>query len=278
MFKDTQSLFAIQGYLKDIGRYSILTKEEEITLFEQLKAGDTSARDKIISANLRLVIRLARHFEGRGVSLEDLIQEGNIGLMEVISKFDHTLGFRFSTYAAFWIRQAMQVAVRKQATLIRLPVRKMRQLGYMHEATERFQMAHGRVPTAEEIAKEMNVDLEKIEELEKLAWSSFSLDAPIDEEGSTLSDCIQDERAEHPLKASINKEIKAKVSKALDCLSESEHSVLKMRFGLGGGGRQSLRSVSKHIGLSQEGVRRTEQRAISKLRRTHISNTLCGLL
>ena len=268
----------IQGYLKQIGRNRVLTKEEDVDLFTRLREGDESVRQEIIACNLRLVVRLAQRFRNRGVSLDDLVQEGNIGLMEVIDRFDPTLGFRFSTYAAFWIRQAMQVAVRKQGSLIRLPVRKARLLGRMNEVIHDFLSIQGRMPTHAETAALLEVSEESIVDLSQISRTTLSLDTPYDEDGGTLGERIADEQAANPHENYMRKEMVRRVHAALSNLSERETSILGMRFGLKGQTARSLRKISSRVGLSQEGVRRVEQRALAKLGRAHLRSQLAGLL
>jgi RNA polymerase primary sigma factor len=273
-----QSNSTIKIYLQEIGRNRVLTKDEEFELFHRLRSGDERAREEIINCNLRLVVRLAIRFQGKGVILEDLIQEGNIGLLEVIDRFDHTLGFRFSTYAAFWIRQAMQVAVRKQGSLIRLPVRKARQLGRVSELINEFHSTAGRAPSAAELAERMSVTESQVDDLVKLTRTALSLDSALDEDGQTLQERIADENTPLPSEDSMRRELERKVHKALSQLSEREHSILHLRFGLGGHKARSLRNVSRRVGLSQEGVRRVEQRALAKLAKPSMRSQLAGLL
>ena len=265
-------------YLKDIGQYRVLTKEEEFSLFERLCNGDESVREEIVSCNLRLVVRLALRFQGKGLNLEDLIQEGNIGLLEVIDRFDHTLGFRFSTYAAFWIRQAIQVAVRKNGSMIRLPVRKARMLGKISEVVQEGLMLNGRPPSVEAIAARLEVDVAQIDELMKLSKTTLSLDMPLDEDGGTLQDKIEDTDSPSPVEQTMTQEMQRRMDTVLRQLSEREHAILSLRFGLKGSKGKSLRVVSRHVGLSQEGVRRVEQRALHKLARPHMRQQLTGLI
>ncbi|HOR29351.1 MAG TPA: RNA polymerase sigma factor RpoD/SigA [Candidatus Sumerlaeota bacterium] len=268
----------LKQYMKDISRHQVMSKQEEYDLFARLRSGDESARDEIIQCNLRLVVRLAQRFQGKGLSLEDLIQEGNIGLLEVIDRFDHTLGFRFSTYAAFWIRQAIQVAVRKQGSLIRLPVRKARALGYMSEVIQEFRSTKGRAPTYAEMAERLGLQEEQLEELVQISKTALSLDSPLDEDGGTLQERVVDERTPLASQQTMRNELIRKVHQALAQLSERENRVLQMRFGIHGGRPRSLRSISRRVGLSQEGVRRVEQRALAKLARPHMRTQLSGLI
>jgi RNA polymerase primary sigma factor len=273
-----QSPSGIKTYLKEISRHRVLTKEEEYNLFARLRQGDESAREEITKCNLRLVVRLAQRFQSKGLTLEDLIQEGNLGLIEVINRFDHKLGFRFSTYAAFWIRQSMQVAVRKQGSLIRLPVRKARLLGRMSEVVHEFRSLYGRAPDQADLASRLQITLKQVEELVQLSKTALSLDSPIDEEGGTLQDRVADERAPLPSERFMEKEMSQKINQALNQLTERENSILRLRFGLHGQKSRSLRSISRHVGLSQEGVRRVEQRALAKLGRAHMRSQLTGLI
>ncbi|MCL5271660.1 MAG: RNA polymerase sigma factor RpoD/SigA [bacterium] len=274
-----EAFAGIKSYLGEISKFRVLTKEEEFELFERLRNGDETVRERIVKCNLRLVVRLAQRFLGKGLSLEDLVQEGNIGLMDVIDRFDHTLGFRFSTYAAFWIRQAIQVAVRKQGSLIRLPVRKARQLGRMSEIFHEYQCVHGRLPTADELAERLDCTVDQIVELLQISRTSMSLDSPLgDEDGVTLQDYLADPNARMPSDDSMRQELNYKLQQVLAQLSERETSILQLRFGLAGRKARSLRNISRKIGLSQEGVRRVEQRALAKLSRPHMRRQLAGLI
>jgi RNA polymerase sigma factor (sigma-70 family) len=274
----TQPTTGLKTYLKEIGRHRVLTKDEEHALFERLVGGDESARQEIIDCNLRLVVRLSLQFQNRGLPLEDLIQEGNIGLLEVIDRFDHTLGFRFSTYAAFWIRQSIQVAVRKQGSLIRLPVRKSRMLGHLSEIVHESMAVAGRAPTVTELTQKLNLSERQVVELLQISKSTVSLDAPIDEDGGVLRDRVADSVTPLPSAHSMRSEMSRKVRGVLEQLSEREHSILALRFGLSGEKARSLRMISRRVGLSQEGVRRVEQRALAKLGRAHLRRQLTGLI
>lgn len=268
----------LKTYLDEIGRNRVLTREEEVELFKRVQKNDEEARGVIINCNLKFVIRLAQQFKGRGMPLEDLIQEGNIGLLEAISKFDHKLGFRFSTYAAFWIRQSIQVAVRQRGSLIRLPVRKSRQLGFMNEIVQEFWSTKGRPPTENELGERLEITPEKARELAHLGEAVLSLDTPIDEDGAPLMDMVADSRSRPVDQSAIEEERTAKVAAALKLLTDRESSVIHQRFGFGSGVSRSLRNVSSRLGLSQEGVRRIEQRALNKLRRPHVRQFVSGLV
>lgn len=265
--------------LDEIGRHKVLTREQEQALFRIYdETRDPEARDKIVQCNLRFVIRIAQHFKGRGIPLEDLVQEGAIGLIEAVDKFDRTLGFRFSTYAAFWIRQSIQVAVRQRGSLIRIPVRKSRQLGFLAEIVQEYRSVHGRPPTEEEVAGRLDITPDKARELARLSDTVLSLDAPVDEEGSPLMDLIPDRDATSVHEHVLEGERSEKIERALDLLTDRESRVIRQRFGFTAHGGRSLRGVSVRLGLSQEGVRRIEQRALTKLRRPHVSRVLSSLI
>lgn len=268
----------LKYYLKEVAKRPVLTREQEVALFSRLAAGDSSARSEIVEANLRFVIKIAIGFSGRGVPLSDLIQEGNIGLLDVVDKFDYTRGFRFSTYAAFWIKQAIQLALRKQCNVIRLPIRKSRFLGHLNEAISNFTQSHGHPPSTRELALVMDTDETKLEQLIALRDSVLSLDCESDEEGAQLLQKLRDDITPSPYQRCLDSEKRQHVSEALDLLSEKEQRVLRLRYGLGNGSSLSLRSTSKIVGMSQEGVRRVERKALRKLRRSAARSVLCGLL
>lgn len=265
-------------YLDEIASNRVLTAEEERELFQKIEEGDDAARQTVVDCNLKFVIRIARRFMGRGVPLEDLVQEGNLGLLEAISRFDYRLGYRFSTYAAFWIRQAIQVGVRQRGSLVRIPVRKSRQLGFMSEVIQEYQSVHGRPPTEEEIAERLDITPDDARELVRLGEAVLSLDATDDNEFSPLMEQLEDPKAIRAFDATRKHEMEQKVEGALGYLSERENEVIRNRFGFGTGVGRSLRKVSRRMGLSQEGVRRIEQRALTKLRRPFVSQSLSGLI
>ncbi len=265
-------------YLDEIASNRVLTAEEERELFQKVEAGDDLARQEVVDCNLKFVIRMARRFLGRGVPLEDLVQEGNLGLLEAISRFDYRLGFRFSTYAAFWIRQAIQVGVRQRGSLVRIPVRKSRQLGFMSEVIQEFHSIMGRAPTEEEIAERLEISPDDARELVRLGEAVLSLDATDDNDLSPLMEQLEDTNSADAVDVTQEHEMKERVLGALNYLSDRENEVIRSRFGFGTGVTRSLRKVSRGMGLSQEGVRRIEQRALSKLRRPYVSQSLSGLI
>jgi RNA polymerase primary sigma factor len=265
-------------YLKEVARKQVLTRDEEVALFKRLQAGDDTARQEIVEANLRFVIKIALQFTGRGVPLPDLIQEGNIGLLEVVDKFDYKKGFRFSTYAAFWIRQSIQMSVRKHGNVIRLPIRKSRFMGHLNETISNFTANNGRTPTVHELSHLLEMEPEKLEQLMGMRESILSLDMELEGDGAQLLNRIPDTSTQNALEYSIENEQQRRVQKVLSTLSEKEQKVLKLRYGFGSGKSLSLRSTSKLVGMSQEGVRRVERAAIRKLRRPATTHAVSGLL
>ncbi len=266
----------IQDYLKTIGNHRILTREEELELFQRVERGDEMAREEIIQCNLRLVVKIALQFKDCGVSMSDLIQEGNVGLIYVISRFDWRRGFRFSTYAAFWIRQEIQAAIRNNSSMIRLPIRKARLMGRISEAIRHFNSYEGRDPNTEEIALFLDVPEDKVAAIIPMRESIVSLDAERNEDGANLFDTIPDNRPA-VYEALNTRQTGIAVRAVLDYLTDRERDILELRFGLTGGKALSLRKTSKKVGLSQEGVRRIERRALEKLQRPAIRAKLDGI-
>jgi len=277
MVHDTSS-GEVRAYLDEVQSEPFLTHEEEIELFKRLEAGDLSAREKIVRANLRFVVRIAYEFANRGVPLADLIQEGNVGLLEVIPKFDWRKGYRFSTYAAFWIRQSIQMALHKQCGLVRLPIRKSRMIGRINEQIHQFSLQYGREPTSEELAELMGLEIKEVEKLLQLRNGALSLDAEDEETGGKLLDTVAEAHAPSPRDFAVEKQRESKVADVMGYLAERERRVLRLRFGFENGRALSLRRTSKLVGLSQEGVRRIEQRALQKLRRPALRRMVAGLV
>ncbi|MCD6384391.1 RNA polymerase sigma factor RpoD/SigA, partial [Candidatus Sumerlaeota bacterium] len=257
----------------------VLTREEEIALFKRLEKGDDSARRELIEANLRFVVKIALQFMGKGLPLSDLVQEGNIGLMEVINKFDWRKGYRFSTYAAFWIRQTIQLAIRRHNSLVKLPLRKARLMGRLTEFINTFQVKNGREPSEKEISQGVQVDMRNLETVMTWRESILSLDSqPNESYNASLYDFVNNSDTPTPRTICLEHERQEKIEQALSKLSERERKVLRLRYGFGGGEPLSLRKASKIIGLSQEGVRKIEKRALEKLRRPAMKAQLVGLL
>ena len=266
-------------YINLIKNYSVPTKEEEYELFERLNKGNKSAKEDIIKAYLKFVIKIACQFLHQGMALSDLIQEGNIGLINVIEKFDHKKGYRFTTYAAFWIRQAIQRALKKKARFIRLPIRKARMIGRLNEEVISFLQKNGREPTTKELAKSLRISEKDVKILLELKESVLSYDNPAGDDDSTqMLKFLAYEDAESPYDYCVNKQVRARVGKMLGYLSEREQKVIKYRFGFVKGNELSLRNISKIMGLSQEGVRRIQNQALDKLRRPYFRSMVEGLV
>jgi RNA polymerase primary sigma factor len=269
----------VRDYMNQVACYPVLTREEEREQFQRLEEGDESARQTLIECNLRFVVKIALQHRGQGVPLSDLIQEGNLGLLEVVNKFDWRRGFRFSTYAAFWIREAIQRAIRRQGALIRLPVRKARMMGRVAEVIRRLRMEGVMDPTPDRIAEELGIEVEKVEELMMLRETFLSLDQEPENDGLSLRETIAAPDRVNPTEDLEKQEIRFHVGKVMDYLSEREREVLRLRFGFKSGGRNlSLRKTSRLVGLSQEGVRRVERRALEKLKRPVIREKVAGLI
>ena len=267
----------VQDYLKRVGSHHILSREEEVALFQRIEAGDEAAREELVRCNLRLVVKIAMQFKGCGLPVADLIQEGNVGLLHVTHKFDWRRGFRFSTYAAFWIRQEIQAALRNNGSLIRLPIRKARLMGRISEAIRHFNRFEGRDPITQEIADYLNVEEEKVAALMPLRESVMSLDAERNEDGTNLLEMVP-HHAPAPAARLSEEQSNGAVRGVLRYLSDREREIIELRFGLNDGHTLSLRKTSRKVGLSQEGVRRIERRALGKLQRPNVMATLDGLL
>jgi RNA polymerase primary sigma factor len=260
---------SLTHYLAEIGRNHVLTREEERSLFQRLEEGDETARDEIVACNLRFVVKVAAQFRNRGLPLSDLIQEGNIGLLEVIGKFDWRRGLRFSTYAAFWIRQSIQRALLRGGSFVRLPSRKARLLGKLSRAVEEHRAEYHRDPSVHEMADALGMDAESLKPLLQWRESVLSLDAtPDDESGASLMDVIAEEPDASPLACARRNERAALVQRSLERLTPREQKILRLRNGFETDRSLSLRRTSVRVGLSQEGVRRIERLALAKLRRT----------
>jgi RNA polymerase primary sigma factor len=265
-------------YLDEVQNEEVLSREEETKMFQRLEAGDPSVREEIVRANLRFVVKIAYEFINRGLPLADLIQEGNVGLLEVIPKYQWRKGYRFSTYAAFWIRQAIQMALRRQCSMIRLPVRKSRLLGRISERIQQVRLESGRGPTSEELAERLGSSVEEIERLLQLRDGVLSLDAQEDEDDTPLVETITESDVKSPRDVAAESQMRKKVERVMEYLGEREKRVLALRFGFESGRTLSLRRTSKIVGLSQEGVRRIEQRALGKLRRPALQRMVAGLV
>ena len=265
----------VKLYLKDIGRVTLLSADEEIELAVKMSEGDQVARDKLISANLRLVVSIAKKYVGRGMPFLDLIQEGNLGLIKAVEKFDHTKGFKFSTYATWWIRQAITRAIADQARIIRVPVHMVETITKVIKASNTLLHEKGHEPTAEEIAAEINLPVEKVREIIRISQDPVSLETPIGEEDdSHLGDFIPDEEAPAPADSASLSMLKETLNEVLDTLQDREKQVLRLRFGLVDGRPRTLEEVGEQFGVTRERIRQIEAKALRKLRHPSRSKKL----
>ena len=257
----------VRMYLKEIGQVPLLTAEEEVDLAKRIAAGDTKAKDKLTEANLRLVVSIAKKYSGRGLHILDLIQEGNTGLIRAVDKFDYTKGNKFSTYATWWIRQAITRAIADQARTIRVPVHMVEVINKATRCNRRLVQELGREPTMEEIAAELNMPVEKVIEASRTAADTLSLDTPVgDEEDTTIGSFVEDDTTPGPADATANALLAEALEEILGTLTQREADVLKMRFGIYDGRTHTLAEVGKTFGVTRERIRQIENKAIRKLR------------
>ncbi len=265
----------VKMYLKDIGKVPLLQPEEELELARQMMEGDETAKRLLSEANLRLVVSIAKRYMGRGMQFLDLIQEGNLGLMKAVEKFDYQKGFKFSTYATWWIRQAITRAIADQARTIRIPVHMVETINKLIRVSRRLLQELGREPTPEEIAKEMDVTEERVREIQKIAQDPVSLETPIgEEEDSRLSDFIEDEGSTAPQDAVTFTMLKEQLLGVLDTLTPREEKVLRLRYGLDDGRQRTLEEVGKEFNVTRERIRQIEAKALRKLRHPSRSKRL----
>ena len=257
----------VRMYLKEIGQIKLLTVDEEVELAKRITAGDQAAKNKLTEANLRLVVSIAKKYSGRGLHILDLIQEGNTGLIRAVDKFDWTKGNKFSTYATWWIRQAITRAIADQARTIRVPVHMVEVINKATRCNRKLVQELGREPTVEEIAKELNLPVEKIIEANRTAADTLSLDTPVgDEEDTSIGSFVEDERTPGPADATSNALLAEALKEILDTLTEREADVLRMRFGMYDGRTHTLEEVGQIFGVTRERIRQIENKAIRKLR------------
>lgn len=260
---------SVRLYLREIGKIPLLKADEELALAKRVVAGEKEAKDQMAEANMRLVVSIAKRYVGRGLDLLDLIQEGNTGLLRAVEKFDPDKGFKFSTYATWWIRQAITRAIADQARTIRIPVHMVETINKLLRTQRRLTQELNREPTNEEIAKEMEIDVEKVEHIMKIKQDISSLDASVrdDEEDSVLGDFIEDEDTVSPEESATGQLLKEHVKDMLGALSEREQKILKLRFGLEDGKSHTLEEVGQEFNVTRERIRQIEAKALAKLRK-----------
>ena len=269
----------VRMYLKEIGRINLLTSEEEVDLAKKMAAGDENAKRKLAEANLRLVVSIAKRYVGRGMLFLDLIQEGNLGLIKAIDKFDYEKGFKFSTYATWWIRQAITRAIADQARTIRIPVHMVETINKYVRISRQLLQELGRDPKPEEIAERMGITIEKIREIQKISLDPVSLETPIgEEEDSHLGDFVEDEGALSPPESAAFMLLKKQLEEVLDTLTDREKKVLALRFGLDDGRSRTLEEVGKEFGVTRERIRQIEAKALRKLKHPSRSKKLKDFL
>ena len=265
----------VRMYLKEIGKVPLLTADEEVELARRMGEGDEMAKRKLVKANLRLVVSIAKRYVGRGMLFLDLIQEGNLGLIKAVEKFDYTKGFKFSTYATWWIRQAITRAIADQARTIRIPVHMVETINKLIRVSRQLLQEYGREPLPEEIAEEMDIPEEKVREIMKIAQEPVSLETPIgEEEDSHLGDFIPDEEAQAPAEAAAFTLLKEQLMDVLDTLTSREEKVLRLRFGLDDGRARTLEEVGREFNVTRERIRQIEAKALRKLRHPSRSKKL----
>ena len=265
----------VRMYLKEIGKVPLLSAEEEIELAKRMEEGDEEAKKKLAEANLRLVVSIAKRYVGRGMLFLDLIQEGNLGLIKAVEKFDYRKGYKFSTYATWWIRQAITRAIADQARTIRIPVHMVETINKLIRVSRQLLQELGREPLPEEIAEEMDIPVERVREILKISQEPVSLETPIgEEEDSHLGDFIQDENVPVPAEAAAFTLLKEQLVEVLGTLTEREQKVLRLRFGLDDGRARTLEEVGKEFNVTRERIRQIEAKALRKLRHPSRSRKL----
>ena len=269
----------VRMYLKEIGNIALLTQEEEIAIAKRMEEGSEEAKAELAEANLRLVVSIAKRYMGRGMPFLDLIQEGNLGLMKAVEKFEYKKGFKFSTYATWWIRQAITRAIADQARTIRIPVHMVETINKLLRVQRQLLQELGREPTPEEMAVELEMDVERVREIQKISQEPVSLETPIgEEEDSHLGDFIPDDDIPSPQDAATTTMLRDQLFKTLDLLSEREEKVIRLRFGLDDGKIRTLEEVGKVFDVTRERIRQIEAKALRKLRHPKRSDKLKDFL
>ncbi len=269
----------VRMYLKEIGKVPLLTPDEEVELAKRMELGDEEAKKRLAEANLRLVVSIAKRYVGRGMLFLDLIQEGNLGLIKAVEKFDYRKGYKFSTYATWWIRQAITRAIADQARTIRIPVHMVETINKLTRVSRQLLQELGREPFPEEIAEEMNLPVERVREILKISQEPVSLETPIgEEEDSHLGDFIQDENMPVPAEAAAYTLLREQLEEVLSTLTEREQKVLRLRFGLNDGRQRTLEEVGKEFNVTRERIRQIEAKALRKLRHPSRSRKLKDFL
>lgn len=269
----------VRMYLKEIGRIPLLSSEEEIELAKRMEAGDEEAKKRLSEANLRLTVSIAKRYSGRGMQFLDLIQEGNLGLIKAVEKFDYRKGYKFSTYATWWIRQSITRAIADQARTIRIPVHMVETMNRVNRTSRRLLQEYGREPSPEEIAEAMNLPVERVFEISKISQEPVSLETPIgEEEDSHLGDFIQDDHIPVPADEAARVLLREQLEKVMDTLSEREQKVLALRFGLEDGKPHTLEEVGREFQVTRERIRQIEAKALRKLRHPTRSRKLRDFL
>lgn len=265
----------VRMYLKEIGKIPLIKAEEEVSLAKQIEKGDKIAKEKLAKANLRLVVNIAKRYVGRGLELLDLIEEGNLGLLRAVEKFDYRKGYKFSTYGTWWIRQAITRAIADQARTIRIPVHMVETINKLVRVQRQLVQDLGREPLPEELASELNIDVEKVQHILKIAQETVSLEAPVgEEEDSSLADFIEDQDRLTPEEAATHELLKEDVHQILETLAPREQKILKMRFGLEDGRSHTLEEVGQEFGVTRERIRQIEAKALNKLKKMRESKKL----
>lgn len=262
---------SVRLYLREIGKIPLLTPEEEAELAEKIVKGDKKAKDKMVESNMRLVVSIAKRYGGRGLDFLDLIQEGNTGLLRAVEKFDPAKGFKFSTYATWWVRQAITRAIADQARTIRIPVHMVETINKVLRTTRKLTTELNREPTNEEIAEELGLEPEKIDYVMRIKQDIASLDASVgregDDEDSVLGDFVEDEERDSPEDSAANQILKEQLSEIISTLTDREQKIIRLRFGIGGGRPHTLEEVGNEFDVTRERIRQIEAKALSKLRK-----------